>query len=328
MFPSLIQPLVSLASGAAVATEPVLTAVASPLAAAVSGPATRAPLAPGIADTIAAVATPPGRSGPATKGAGATSGAGYATSTSAPKGAKKAAATKSSATTKSSTTKKKGPLAFLDDANLSVEEKLMRLLAYLNDKWEKDMQKKMKEMGGAQGSGSSGSSSTSGASSASTKKSGGILDSFTSIVKSATAFFPALGIGLQALQNPTVRAVASQLGGPVLAAAATAAGFPELAPAALKYGPAIVDFAAGAASSPSDKPAPAAGSGGSASASASRSSRTGGSGSTGGLSDGQERLKLMEIQRIADQQKEMFSLVSGVLRARHDARMAVIQNIR
>ena len=45
-------------------------------------------------------------------------------------------------------------------------------------------------------------------------------------------------------------------------------------------------------------------------------------------SDKDAQLKLMEIQRIMDQQKEMFSLVSNLLRTGHDSRMAVIQNLR
>jgi hypothetical protein len=36
----------------------------------------------------------------------------------------------------------------------------------------------------------------------------------------------------------------------------------------------------------------------------------------------------MEIERIQNLQKEMFSLVSNILRAGHETRMNVIQNIR
>jgi hypothetical protein len=178
-------------------------------------------------------------------------------------------------------------------------------------------------MGGGEASGSSASSSTTASSSGSSKKSGGLLGS---VLGSAKELFPVLGLGLEALQDPTVRSIVSQVSGPVLAAAATAVGLPALAPALLEAGPAVVDAVAGAASALSAEDRAAAPSGvvtrTSTSAAASGSSQ----GST--LSQGQERLKLMEIQRIVDQQREMFSLVSGILRARHDARMAVIQNVR
>jgi hypothetical protein len=36
----------------------------------------------------------------------------------------------------------------------------------------------------------------------------------------------------------------------------------------------------------------------------------------------------MELQRLIDKQKEMFSLVSNILRTMHDTRMTAINNIR
>jgi hypothetical protein len=117
--------------------------------------------------------------------------------------------------------------------------------------------------------------------------------------------------------------VLKNVAGPALAAAATAAGQPQLAPMALRYGPDLVDAAAGAASYASSTSA------GTASASSGTSSRTTTKETADGIgSDRDAQLKLMEMQRVLDQQKEMFSLVSNLLRTTHDTRMAVIQNVR
>jgi hypothetical protein len=194
----------------------------------------------------------------------------------------------------------------------------MRLLAYLNDKWEKDLQKKMKDLGKKQDD--FGVSSSSSSSSGAKKSSGGLLGGLGGIVKAATSFFPQVGIALDVLRMPGARDVLGKIGGPVLAAAATAVGLPQLAPLALQYGPKLVDLAAGVATSLEREGAAAAGA--SSPAPASKSDGAGLS------SDKDAQLKLMEIQRIIDQQKEMFSLVSNMLRGTHEGRMAVIQNVR
>jgi hypothetical protein len=199
--------------------------------------------------------------------------------------------TTSKTTTPKTTTKSSTPaaLAFLDDKNLSVEDKLLKLLSYLNKKWESDIDKKMREAANlAKGSSSSGSSSSS--------SSGG------------------LGV-----LGPVVSAVKS-LSGPALAAGAVALGFPQLAPLALKWGPQLVDGAASLASSSGILPGETGSTSSSSSGSGSATSASG--------SDREAQLKLMEIQRIIDQQKEMFTLVSNLLRSRHELRMGVIQNTK
>jgi hypothetical protein len=209
-------------------------------------------------------------------------GKGYATAT--------AATTTTKTTTSKTSAKSSTPaaLAFLDDKNLSVEDKLLKLLSYLNKKWESDIDKKMREAANlAKGSSSSGSSGSS---------SGGALD----------------------VLGPVVGAVKS-LSGPAMAAAVTALGFPPFAPLAAKLGPQLVDGVMSLASSSGVLP----GATGSTSSSSSSGSATSASGS-----DREAQLKLMEIQRIIDQQKEMFSLVSNLLRSRHELRMGVIQNTK
>jgi len=233
----------------------------------------------------------------------ASTGAGYA---------KAASSTKATATKASAASKKAGPLDFLADPKLSVEDKLLKLLAYLNDKWNKDLDAKMKEFKTEKTTTASSSSSSS------TKSSGlgGLVGKAVGFAKQA---FPVAGVALDALGSAPVRSALKSVAGPALAALATSTGFPELAPAALKFGPELVDAAAGLASSP----AAASGAG----TSSGTTTKTTESANTLG-SDKDAQLKLMEIQRIMDQQKEMFSTVSNLLRSGHESRMAVIQNLR
>ena len=238
-------------------------------------------------------------------------GSGSASRTTAARASASGYARTASPSKSSSSAKKPGPLAFLDDPKLSMEEKLLKLLAYLNDKWNKELDQKMKEFK---------QTSTTTSSSGGSSGVGGLVKKAVGFASSAV---PQLGVTLAALRDPTVRTVLRNVAGPALAAAATAAGQPQLAPIALRYGPDLVDAAAGAASYASSDTA------GSSSASSGASSRTTTKETADGIgSDRDAQLKLMEMQRILDQQKEMFSLVSNLLRTTHDTRMAVIQNVR
>lgn len=201
----------------------------------------------------------------------------------------------------------KDPLSFLKDPKLSIEEKLMKLLGYLNAKWEKEMQDKLDKIGKGE------AAKTSGTKSSSSKKKGGLLGGIAGAVKSALG--PA-GIALEALKIPAVRSMLSKIGGPVLAAGASALGFPELAPLLLKHGSKIVEFAAGAVSSLDGGKE----GGGSATSTA--------SGGTKAMSDSERQMLVMEIQRIQQKQQEMFGLVSNILKANHDVRSGIIGNIR
>jgi hypothetical protein len=337
MLPSIASPLVSLASTSATLAQPLLGAVVStPKSLAGAGAVASIKTALDVADSLLEIADKVGIL-PSSKKATAqakSSGAGYAQGATASKTPSKASTTKTSTTKSSktstaktsttkttSTAKKSGPLAFLDDPKLSVEDKLMRLLAYLNGKWQKDIDKKLKEIGnraaaqGADAAASGGSGSTK-------AKGGGVLGG---IVKAASAFLPGVGIGMELLKTPAARTVLAKIGAPVLAAAATATGFPELAPLALQYGPKLADLAAGIAtaieSDASTSSTPTATSSGT-SAGASKSDGAGLS------SDKDAQLQMMQVQRLMDQQKEMFALVSNILRSGHDTRMAVIQNVR
>lgn len=188
-------------------------------------------------------------------------------------------------------------LSFLSDPKLSIEEKLMRLLAHLNEKWEKEMQAKMNQIAGNEGDTAGGAKKTT-----RKKKSGGLLGGIAGALSSV----PALGGLLGALKIPGVSAVLGKIGGPVLAAAAGALGFPAAAPLLLKYGPALLEAASGVANAMGSEAA---------------------SGS-GAMSDGKRQQLVMEIQRLYEKQKEMFGLVSNILRTSHETRMIAVNNVR
>ncbi len=146
---------------------------------------------------------------------------------------------------------------------------------------------------------------------------------------------PAAGMGLDLLQDPGLQDVLTQLSGPVLAGGACAFGFPEFAPMLLQAGPAIAQGAFGLLD------AVGGGTSGSSSAGSSGSTTKSSSGSSGSSSktssspsyssgdDPQiEQKDILELQHLQDKQKEMFSLVSNVLRSMHDTKMAVINNVR
>lgn len=225
------------------------------------------------------------------------------------------------------------PLAFLKDKKLSVDQKLMRLLAHLNAQYEAEMNERMKALGGDGDPATSKKTSSPSATSKPKKK--GWLSSLAGAVSS---FFPAVGIATSVLKTKSVQTLLGKIGGPVLAAAASAMGFPALAPALLKLGPSIVNVmvdGAKAFDAAVLEDRAKASSGGAASlaaaastASSSSASSTSASSSTSKLSASEQQLQLMEIQQLRDKQSEMFKLVSNILKAGHDTRSAIIGNIR
>ena len=150
---------------------------------------------------------------------------------------------------------------------------------------------------------------TTSTSSKTSSKSKGLLGNIGSAFSSALG---AAGGIVGILKIPAVKTALKNLGGPALAAAASALGFPQAAPTLLAHGPDVVNAALGIASA------------------AGGSSKTSQATSSGGaaLNDSERQSVMMEIQRIYDKQKEMFSLVSNILRAAHDTRMTIIGNVR
>ncbi len=222
-----------------------------------------------------------------------------------------------------------GEWAFLADASLPIEDKLARFMQAVQKKIDDELTQKMEDYKAKYGEGGT-----------ETKKDpGGFLG------KLLGAIFPPLAVvgdlfgGLDGFLGDALKS----LGGPLLAALATAVGAPMLAPAALKIGDALGKLLGGAS-----KAAKATIKGGgtttpedveaqvkaktSGSASKSTSSRsTGSSSKSKGKDDGgspDERLAMLEIQRLVDKQNELFSLVSNVLKGMHDTSMTTIQNLR
>jgi len=106
-----------------------------------------------------------------------------------------------------------------------------------------------------------------------------------------------------------VQELLGKVSGPVLGAAASALGFPALAPALVKFGPEI----AGAVGSVAKQVAKAG---------------SGTSGTGAALSEGDKQIELMQLQRLQEKQREMFSMVSNIFRSMHETRTGVIGNIR
>jgi hypothetical protein len=201
-------------------------------------------------------------------------------------------------------------LAFLKDGRLSVEEKLARLMVYLSDKYEKQLEQKLRQYGDLEAKGSTTATSTGAASSSSSPLSA-VTNGLKSVLSKA---------GLGGLVTGTfLPQLATQLAAPVLAGAATALGMPALAPVLLQAGPFLGSLASGAVSALT---------GGKASTSTAKATSAS-STSTGASAEAPSEKQLMtEIQILQEKQKEMFTLVSNILRSMHDTKMGVIGNIR
>ncbi len=209
----------------------------------------------------------------------------------------------SGSTSKASSSRAGGALAFLDDPRLSTEEKLFRFMMYVTEKYDRDIEQKMKEAGGG---GTSAGGTT-------TKKTSS--NPFSKIAGALKTVFPAAGIALEALNNKNLQSLVKSLSGPALAAGATALGMPALAPLLAKVGPQLAGVTFDLAKA-LDAPA-----------SVTTTSKSGASSGAGGDPE-VDRRKVMELQYAMEKQKEMFSLVSNILRSMHDMKMVAVQNIR
>ena len=222
------------------------------------------------------------------------------------------------ATTGTAASSASSSLAFLKDSRLSVEEKLARLMVQLSDKYEKQLEQKLQQFANLD-AGKTGSTS-------STKKSASAGSStLAALGEGLTTLLSKAGLG-KAASGSLLSKLASQVAGPVLAGAATALGLPALAPLILKAGPLLGGIAGGALTGLTG----AAASKGTAAKGASTraSSSTSSSAGSSSTSETSEKALMTEIQILQEKQKEMFSLVSNILRSMHDTKMAVIGNVR
>jgi len=110
----------------------------------------------------------------------------------------------------------------------------------------------------------------------------------------------------------------------VLAALATAVGLPMLAPAALALGEGLGAMLGGG-STPAK---PKSGSSGTAKDKTTTKPKTDPKTGTGEAGSPDERLEMLEIQRLVEKQNQMFTLVSNVMKGMHETTMVAIQNIR
>jgi hypothetical protein len=253
----------------------------------------------------------------------------------------------------------KRELAFLDDKSLSIEEKIFQFMCLMTRKADQELVATMKVIEGkksasssSSSSGSTGSSSTSGAS---TTGSG----STTSGSSAGTGASDDAGSGI----GDDVKSFVHDHAGDALALGATALGFPELAPVAKAVGPYVgdaigagidavgsyfgggkpmtgelledlLDRAKGASpdegvSDATDSVAAQADQSAEPTVAAKATSSTGSSTAStaaGGIED--EKLDMLNLERLVQKQDAMFNALSNVLKSFNDTRMAVIQNLK
>jgi hypothetical protein len=211
--------------------------------------------------------------------------------------------------------------AFLKDPALSVEEKLFRFMCAVAKRNDDELVRKMEEMKGGQAPAAGGKAGGTSGGAGAAKKPAAL-----NVWGALKALVPPLGMAAQLVGDARLKSLITQVSGPVLAAAATALGMPALAPLALKAGPGLASAAMegklGGGAAAAAVGGAAGGTGGGAS--------SGGTGQAAGAAgSGQsEQLQMMELQRLVDKQKEMFAMISSVLRSQHDTRMAIIGNVR
>lgn len=226
-----------------------------------------------------------------------------------------AAGTKGTAGTKgASGSSSSGEWAFLDDPKLSIEDKLFMFMKLVMQKSNDDLERRMKAYRTGK-SGTSGSGATSGTSQPK-KSSGGVFG----LLKKAFPPLAALEKVVPGLPDLLDKAVI-QLGPNLLGALMIPLGAPWAAPLVQKAASALLPGALEAVSKAVD--------GGSEGASGSKASGGAGDASSTGVSkDGDERMQLLEIERMMQKTNQMFSTISNILKSTHDAAMTAVNNIR
>lgn len=211
--------------------------------------------------------------------------------------------------------------AFLKDPALSVEEKLFRFMCAVAKRNDDELVKKMEEMKGGPAAASAASGAKAGTASGSSRAK---KPATLSVWGALKALVPPLGMAAQLVGDARLKSLITQVSGPVLAAAATALGMPALAPLALKAGPGLASAVMEGKLGGGATAAAVGGSGSGTSTSGGSATSSSASSATGQ----NEQVQMMELQRLVDKQKEMFAMISNVLRAQHDTRMAIIGNVR
>ncbi len=235
-----------------------------------------------------------------------------------------AAATASSSTAPRIT----GEWSFLTSPSLSIEEKLARFMLAVQKKMDDELTRKMEEYRAKYGEGGTESKKEEG---------GGIFGAILKILCPPLAIADSIFGGVDEFLAQGLKT----LGGPLLAALATALGLPGLAPAALQIGKGIGEAVVAsrprpaATAKPKDS-APAAGKAGSSTSSSKTSSAKTSTTKTsttkttekGEAGSPDERLEMLEIQRLVEKQNQLFTLVSNGMKSMHDTTMTAVQNVR
>jgi hypothetical protein len=304
-----VAPRITLPSDDPAASDRAPAASRSPGSRAVSleGPSVGvAALLPWFTEGVGATAPTPWLVAPAASGKG--SGAGYA-------GALVAGAAPSGV-------KATGDWAFLSDPSLSVEEKLSRFMIAVQKKLGDQLTEKMNDYKAKYGEGGTETKE---------KQGGGFLGSILGAIFPSGGIFDKLIGGLEDLLGGALKS----MGGPLLAALATAVGLPVLAPAALKFGESLGGALAGVLTGDKAKATPAktTTTPGTTSKPTTTSTpkttpKTTTPAKKGEAGSPDERLEMLEIQRLVEKQNQMFTLVSNLLKSMHDTTMVAIQNVR
>jgi hypothetical protein len=213
-----------------------------------------------------------------------------------------------------------GEWSFLSDPSLSVEEKLARFMIAAQKKLDDDLTRRMEEYRAKYGEGGTEAKKDDG---------GGILGSILKAVFPPLAIADAIFGDLDGFLTDALKA----LGGPLLAALATAVGMPTLAPGALKVGDALAEALTGGSAkakktTTAKKADDGAKAGGTGKAPSKKPTTTkeGTAKKEAGTPD--ERLEMLEIQRLVEKQNQLFTLVSNVMKGMHDTAMVAVQNVR
>ncbi len=211
-----------------------------------------------------------------------------------------------------------GEWAFLSDPSLSLEDKLSRFMIAVQKKLGDELTGKMNDYRAKYGEGGT---------EAKKEESGGIFGSILGAIFPAGGIFDKVLGGLEKLLGEALKA----LGGPLLAALTTAVGLPALAPVALKVGASLGSALADATTGTKAKSTSAASTKTTKSTTPTTSKTGSASTSTAKKAEAgspDERLEMLEIQRLVEKQNQLFTLVSNLMKSMHDTSMVAIQNVR
>jgi len=213
-----------------------------------------------------------------------------------------------------------GEWSFLTDPSLSVEEKLARFMMAVQKKLDGELTQKMKDYKAKYGEGGTEAK----------KDGGGIFGTILKVICPPLAIADSVFGGVDEFLKDALQV----LGGPILAALATALGLPMLAPAALALGEGLGAML-GRGSTPAKPKTGSSGTSkdktptkGTATPKPKADPKADPKTATGEAGSPDERLEMLEIQRLVEKQNQMFTLVSNVMKGMHETTMVAIQNIR